>query len=604
MKFPSLHQLGLDFLTVCKRFPLTVLFTVYGTVNALLLIDYNASSYTSEGYIKGVYLGLLGLCTSLSWKLYTESKTINRSIHILGNILLIALTVFLYYALNPFLFESDIYKIGVLLFLGHLLVSVSAFSKPEESNGFWQFNKLLFLRICTSFLFSAVLFAGLSFALLAISSLFNVKIDFEVYAKLWVAIAGLFNTNFFLAGIPKEISLLNVQQEYPKSLKIFTQYVLIPLSTIYLFILLAYEIKITLAWILPSGYVSSLILGFAVFGILSLLLVYPIRNLEENRWINWFTKWFYLLMLPLLVLLFLAIYKRVGDYGITEQRYVLIMLGVWLLMIVVYFLIRGTQNIRVIPVSLTILCIIILIGPWSISSLSRDSQLNQLKVLLEKKEMAQDELDRTRNIIVYLVDKHGLPALQPLVERDLQKIEKEVLAADTLSYTVRANLIDSAYAVLKPRLKNAEALEQRDGRFEPITFNSLSENVLDIDGSVKLVHIGNNLNYNYDKMVKKVNLDGTEIKIDINEKKDLILTSNTRKDSISSNQLFKALLKKRYVKDTIGYNTFNVPQEEMTLTKEFNGISVRVIYNTVSGNKYKSDDLQSIEAFLILRRKP
>ncbi len=604
MKFPSLHQLGLDFLTVCKRFPLTVLFTVYGTVNALLLIDYNASSYTSEGYIKGVYLGLLGLCTSLSWKLYTESKTINRSIHILGNILLIALTVFLYYALNPFLFESDIYKIGVLLFLGHLLVSVSAFSKPEESNGFWQFNKLLFLRICTSFLFSAVLFAGLSFALLAISSLFNVKIDFEVYAKLWVAIAGLFNTNFFLAGIPKEISLLNVQQEYPKSLKIFTQYVLIPLSTIYLFILLAYEIKITLAWILPSGYVSSLILGFAVFGILSLLLVYPIRNLEENRWINWFTKWFYLLMLPLLVLLFLAIYKRVGDYGITEQRYVLIMLGVWLLMIVVYFLIRGTQNIRVIPVSLTILCIIILIGPWSISSLSRDSQLNQLKVLLEKKEMAQDELDRTRNIIVYLVDKHGLPALQPLVERDLQKIEKEVLAADTLSYTVRANLIDSAYAVLKPRLKNAEALEQRDGRFEPITFNSLSENVLDIDGSVKLVYIGHNLNYNYDKMVKKVNLDGTEIKIDINEKKDLILTSNTRKDSISSNQLFKALLKKRYVKDTIGYNTFNVPQEEMTLTKEFNGISVRVIYNTVSGNKYKSDDLQSIEAFLILRRKP
>src|SRR5690606_14790919 len=327
-----------------------------------------------EGYIKGVYLGLLGLCTSLSWKLYTESKTINRLIHILGNILLIALTVFLYYTLNPFLFESDIYKIGVLLFLGHLLVSVSAFSKPEESNGFWQFNKLLFLRICTSFLFSAVLFAGLSFALLAISSLFNVKIYFQFYAKLWVAIAGLFNTNFFLAGIPKEISLLNVQQEYPKSLTIFTQYVLIPLSPIYLFILLAYEIKITLAWILPSGYVSSLILGFAVFGILSLLLVYPIRNLEENRWINWFTTWFYLLMLPLLVLLFLAIYKRVGDYGITEQRYFLIMLGVWLLMIVAYFLIKGTQHIRIIPASLTILCIIIRIVPWNISRLSSDSQ--------------------------------------------------------------------------------------------------------------------------------------------------------------------------------------------------------------------------------------
>ena len=82
---------------------------------------------------------------------------------------------------------------------------------------------------------------------------------------------------------------------YPSGLKMFTQYVLIPLAVIYVVILLSYEAKIIVQWSLPRGLVSSLILGYAVFGILSILLVYPIRNYDDSKWIKIFSRSFYFL---------------------------------------------------------------------------------------------------------------------------------------------------------------------------------------------------------------------------------------------------------------------------------------------------------------------
>ena len=46
--------------------------------------------------------------------------------------------------------------------------------------------------------------------------------------RLWIVIAGVFETWFFLAGVPKNLEELDESDDYPKGLKIFTQYVLLP----------------------------------------------------------------------------------------------------------------------------------------------------------------------------------------------------------------------------------------------------------------------------------------------------------------------------------------------------------------------------------------
>src|SRR5690606_19950461 len=183
------------------------------------------------------------------------------------------------------------------------------------------------------------------------------------YGQLFVLIAVGFNTLFFLAGVPAAFDATPSAEPYPKGLKIFTQYVLIPLMTIYLAILLVYEIKILVEWEMPKGIVATLILGYAVFGMLSLLLIWPTRGDDGNRWVRLFSRSFYLTMLPLIVLLALAVYQRVSHYGFTEERYILMVLTIWLAAITAYFLSSQKDDIRLIPVSLAALALLSTFGP-------------------------------------------------------------------------------------------------------------------------------------------------------------------------------------------------------------------------------------------------
>src|SRR5690606_8420956 len=144
------------------------------------------------------------------------------------------------------------------------------FLKHASNSNFWHINKVLFLRFLTAVLYSVSLYAGLAVAIFGSEELCNLDLPSEIHGQLFVLIAVCFNTLFFHAGVPKVFETTPTAEPYPKGLKIFTQYVLIPLMTIYLAILLVYEIKILVAWELPKGIVATLILGYAVFGMLSL----------------------------------------------------------------------------------------------------------------------------------------------------------------------------------------------------------------------------------------------------------------------------------------------------------------------------------------------
>jgi hypothetical protein len=229
---------------------------------------------------------------------------------------------------------------------------------------------------------------------------------------------------------------LDDDQSYPKGLKIFTQYVLIPLSTVYVIILLAYEIKILVEWNLPKGLVSNLILGYAVFGILSLLLVYPIRGHDENKWLKTFSRSFYFLLIPLLFLLFVAVGARVFKYGITEYRYFLILLACWLLFISVYFLLFKKQNIKLIPVSLCILTLLAIYGPQSAFSVSMYSQRRIIIKFFEKNQafkngklmpvdsakISNKEGSQAVANLNYFISHYDLAPLQPYFSKDLTTV--------------------------------------------------------------------------------------------------------------------------------------------------------------------------------------
>ena len=367
------------------------------------------------------------------------------------------LVVGLFFFLRPIDSIVSVFRYGFLIVALHLLVSFAPFIGEKNISAFWEYNKRLFLRILLSGLYSTVLFAGLCIALLSVKTLFKLHIDENVFGDLAAVVYGIFNTAFFLAGVPSNWAELEESHAYPKGLKIFTQFVLIPLATIYFGILIAYEAKLVLTWSLPEGLVSSLVLGYAVYGILAILLVYPVRNEAGSRWIETFARLFYVLLIPLIILLAVAIFTRVIEYGITEPRYILVVLSIWLTGITAYFLLSRTQNIKVIPISLCIVALLSVWGPQSATYISMRSQLKALVALFEKNNAYKNEvftslpqttpkedLQQANDIIHFIVNRTNFESFRGHINVNIDSLDNATEENEYTEYTVMSRILGTA----------------------------------------------------------------------------------------------------------------------------------------------------------------
>ncbi len=611
MKFPSITSLWLAAINVFKRFPFELIFAVIGTISAVWAIeinDYLGNDVAFYEWLSRLIIAAnLGLVLSFATTLFSESNQLSKSKNLLLRSISLVIVALLFYSINPFLAQSDIYRFIIFSLAFHLLVSFAPFINSLKINGFWQFNETLFLRIATSALYSAVLFIGLAAALASANLLFNLNIDGKTYPQLWVLIVGIFNTIFFLSGVPDDLHTLENQQQYPKQLKIFTQYVLIPLTIIYLFILLAYEAKIIAEWSLPKGYVAMLVLGYAVFGILSLLLVYPIRNLDENKWIKTFSKSFYLLMIPLIILFILAVYQRVKDYGITEERYFLIVLAAWLSFITLYFILSAKQNIKIIPVSLCVLSLLAVYGPQSAASVSKKSQRNRLAYFIAhpKEKNYQTEV---RNIVIYLIKQHGLQSVQPFVSQNLILVDNHFKAkigvADKKNYSeyqYKYDLQDSVLRLMKINPNISVIAANSNYR----SYINADEGVLKTEKASHIIHF--NSNFNNDK--------NNPLTFNIDNKKYSLLVDSGRvylKNGVDSflisdaNRLLNELEDKKFVSDE--NQEFKVLNKELSVNKTFQNKEITIRFERLNGyidnknDKKTAFKSQFFEGYLIISK--
>ena len=228
-------------------------------------------------------------------------------------------------------------------------------------------------------------------ALLAVQNLFAIDLDEKLYGETALFLGIFGNTLIFLLFNGNGIDDLENDTQYPVVLKFFTQFILIPLLLLYVVILYFYAAKILISWELPQGWVSYLILAYALLGILALLLVHPLRNDSARSWVRIFSTAFYYSLIPLIILLFTAIFTRILEYGYTEPRYYVLLLAVWLLTIQLYFIFYKKTTIKFIPMSLFGFGIFALVFPFLNSfSVAIRSQKNQLENILVSNNLLKE----------------------------------------------------------------------------------------------------------------------------------------------------------------------------------------------------------------------
>jgi hypothetical protein len=311
-------------------------------------------------------------------------------------------------------------RFWLCMLAAHLLASLaSAIGPGATADTFWRYNQRLAARLGLSLGYATLIHMGLGLGMAAIKGLFDLDFPDAWFLDPGILALGVFNTWFFLAGAPRlapEPAGAPVPEKvpddpaaaereaastpgpasgaalpmglpmglpYPRQLRVLVQLILMPLVCVYLAIIYAYGVRMLMLGRWPNGWVTWLLLGFCFLALICLFLAQPLADRGGGRWIRLYCRHFHVALVPVLLLLFSAIGKRVQEYGITENRYFALAFGIWLCGIVLHAALDAPRDLRLLPGSLCLAALLAAFGPWGAFEVSRRSQEHRLESLLE-----------------------------------------------------------------------------------------------------------------------------------------------------------------------------------------------------------------------------
>ncbi len=550
-----------------KRFPIPI----FLSIAAVITLIYMGESIGSDEELRRVVMTLvLSIPVYICIELYFErrNKSNEKFKYLIYIIAAICLAVYGYFCLG------DLNMVQVTRYVGLIIIFITGFFFTPyiyKDGSFEMYVIKVLGRFFTTVLYSIVLYLGLIAILFTVDYLLGIEVKYEIYYYTWLIVVGVFAQCFFLGGIPEKEEVIKVEK-YPKVFKILMLYIIMPLISIYTIILYIYFAKIIITRQWPEGLVSHLVLWYGVISAGTLFLTSPVK--ENSPWVSKFVKVFPKAILPLIVLMFISMGIRVNAYGITENRYFVLALGIWVFGIMVYYsIIKKVKNI-ILPISLAIITFISICGPLSSYSLSKYSQNKRFEKFLIKNNMiengkivkaidpvSKDDQIELNSILDYFNRKHEL--------KDIKYLPGNFTISDT------ERVLGITYSNLNYESRYEHFYFTSEEILEPIE-------IKDYDYLFNIISYQSAANKNSYGITVDYNKAYNELKI--LEKGKQIYNKNL-------NEYFNRII------DKYGVNKTNsIPVEDMQFEDETDKVKIKIKIDNFSGRKdLNYDHIESTE---------
>ena len=565
-----------------KRFPLTI-----GISTACVILLIYISEITIHGGSNSVEklsrvnmvlaLGIpLSLCIKLFFERFENYKPIRLySSYLGGAILLILYYYFLYKEVNMVSMTRYI-AVSLIFYLVFLFISYL----PKHEN-FELYIVKIFTRFFTTILYSLVLFLGLAAILFTIDELLGINIKGEFYYYTFLSVAGIFAPAYFLAGIPTKNEKLSLE-DYSRLLKVLVLYIVMPLITVYTIILYIYFGKIIITRVWPQGLVSHLVLWYSVISAAVLFFITPLSN--EKSWPRRYMRYFPKAILPLIVMMFISIGIRINAYGLTENRYYVVALGIWAFVVMIYFAFGTKLRNIILPLSLAIITFVSVFGPLSSYSISKYSQSKRINEIFVKNNMikdnnvikasamvSQDDAKNITSILNYFERKHSLTDIKTL-PKDFKTSDMEKVLGVKYTDEYFGNNNEFYY------FSSAGLQEPIDIRGYDYFFDSRNY------GQIASENSSFNIRFDYETTTLKITKVGKEI-----YSRDLQYFADKVIEKYGMNQ-----------------NGASIPSKELNFEDENGSVKIKIQFNNISGNKNPSNgemESKNFDFYVIVKVK-
>ena len=169
---------------------------------------------------------------------------------------------------------------------------------------------------------------------------------------------------------------------------VLLNWVLTPALLIYMVILYIYAAKILFTWNLPKGGVAIMVSVFIVVVFIAKML----QLLTDRQPFRWFYDHFSLFALPLLVLFWTGVVRRLSDYGLTESRYYLILLGGLMTLVVVVFLFQNRHGyFALAALSLFVTVLLVCVPALSGKRIAQRAQIQRVRTIAKQLDRLNDD---------------------------------------------------------------------------------------------------------------------------------------------------------------------------------------------------------------------
>ncbi len=587
--FSRLDTLIDTLLSTLKRFPFASLSAFLLTTILIVLSNHHYNTPNE------IIASKVAFVSTLAFVLFTALRLLSyRNIfYIVGVILIVG-----YYYILPANIDHAskyIFTRHILLMLAFLFMIIWApfVGKNSDNATFWQWTQGVLFSIITAIFFGLVVWASSVGAMYAVKTLFHFDIDSVRYAQVGIFSLGLVSTLYFLSQIPKHPLFLEVRP-YSKAKRTFAKLILGTIAVIYFIILYSYSAKILLTHSWPSGTVSWIIVAFTFVVIIGFLFWTPFLNKKSTL----LQRFIWLAILLQTIMLGMALYMRVMEYGITYNRYLIGMYGIWLALMSIYFILFGKAQQKWLFFFASVFILVSQFGPYSAKNITQKSQEQRLMKLIKEAQPLSEETDmktkyQISDVIAYITRNYGVESFKRTLPEIYKKFKESYKKEHKMqNYSLQAYYYEFPYFATKELgfkfVSRWDWISYKNPKKqERYFYANLDNKPIDITGYNYLLFY-----QTYNRLLQEEN--STIIKIDKNS-----LTVNQGRKTLSQFKLDSFI--EKLTKNKI--SEVDIDRDKLTFEAEDNSTRVKLLFSNIVLNGEKEILNANCQALIKVKKR-
>ena len=316
-------------------------------------------------------------------------------------------------------------KFGGANFIALLVLLGFPFEKNNQGFTYRNFTNLFHFGLAT--MVWLLVFGLVAAILFTITTLFNVEFSNSFYDHFYTSL-GIFTQPLFFLVFQQRQS--KSEMTLNRIFEILVNFVLAPALMIFTVLLYAYVVQIIFEGVLPKGMLANITLPYLLGG----LGVYALRSIcAKARWEAFFKFYPYLAIVSI-VLLWLAIDRRISAYAWTEQRIYLVALATAITIAYAILIVPKARQYRLISgvVMVAIFAMTWVVKPQEIAYQSQTARFEQLL----KKLNLSDDSGKIRDDVDFVERLENMPKSELKDWKELDSVSDYLLYSIELDSSV------------------------------------------------------------------------------------------------------------------------------------------------------------------------